>query len=746
MSVSYHFLLNVLMTRIFKTIFFAAVSCVLAASNSLTVQARQEQVIQQTPKSGGSDHEADGEGHAKQFVGIERVFSTLRFDRPVYLTGAGDQSQRIFVVEQAGVIRWFSKQEEQPTSDIFLDIREWISRRGNEEGLIGFAFHPEFKNNGYVYCHFSSKRDKAEGQRAAPNILSRFKISEDPNKVDVDSELVLMKIQQPYENHNGGSLEFGKDGYLYLSLGDGGYRDDPHGNGQNVSTLLGSILRIDVDRQDEGKQYSIPTDNPFINVQDARPEIYAIGLRNVWRFSFDRKTGDLWAADVGQDRTEEVNIIRKGGNYGWNRYEAKDDFQPKTAIERSELAIERHDQPVAFYGRQWGGSITGGYVYRGKKFPELDGSYFFGDYMTGNLWRTKKDNNGEYQTELARRTGRSIASFGEDDDGEVYLLSFDGGIYQVVTTDKPENTFEDWPKKISETGLFTSTRQYQVADHLIPYEVNAPFWSDDAEKKRYFILPEGKTLGYRQEGSWEVPVGATIVKNFLADDGRRKRMFETRLIKRTTEGWESATYVWDKNGDAELLPNGKQFEFWNRGIRSWHAPSASECSSCHVDASGYVLGLNTAQLNRSTPASGDKNQIVEWAQKGLLDLPRSFDASSAPRYCSLMDESFDFETRARVWLDVNCAMCHQPLGPGNANIDLRHATTLDKTGTVGVRPAQNDMGIKDGLLIAPGEPDKSLLIHRIETLSEGRMPSIGSNQVDRNAVKLLTEWVKSMNP
>lgn len=672
-------------------------------------------------------------------VGIERAYSRLRFNRPVYLTGAGDGSDRLFVVEQAGIVRWFSQKEESPSSRVFVDISDRVSRRGNEEGLIGFAFHPNFEENGFVFCHYSSDQHRTGEKNVASNIISRFKISDDPNVVDLETEKVLLTIPQPFANHNGGSIEFGKDGYLYFALGDGGFRDDPMGNGQKLSSMLGAINRIDVNSESNGKPYSIPADNPFVNDVGAAPELFAIGLRNVWRFSFDRKTGELWAADVGQNLIEEVNIVQKGGNYGWNRYEANDDFAKET-----KLAIDRHDKPVAWYGHQWGGSITGGNVYRGRKFPVLDGAYFFGDYMTGNLWRTKKDDAGDYKTELVRRTGRSIASFGEDDEGEIYLLSFDGGIYRIVPTDDPEDTFKDWPTKLSETGIFESMAKQKPAEHLVAYDVNAPFWSDNATKSRYFILPEGKSLGFRSEGSWIVPIGSTLVKNFNMKIGRRLRIFETRLIKRTKDGWESATYVWDNKGtDAELLTNGKQFEFRDGTVQSWHAPSSSECASCHVDAAGYVLGLTTAQLNRNS-ADGKSNQIRQWAEQGIVSLPATVNLKTAEKFCSPYDENAELEDRARVWLDVNCAMCHQPNGPGNANIDLRYATSLQATKTVDVRPAQGDLGIDDARLIAPGRPEQSLMLHRIETLSEGRMPSLGSNQVDEKAVELLEEWIGAL--
>ena len=382
-------------------------------------------------------------------VGIEHVFQKLRFDRPVQVTHDNKNEDLLYVVEQAGVIHTFSisdhsepdleKQTERQrsaTSLVFMDISDRISRVGNEEGLIGLAFHPDYKNNGEFFVHYSSKvKDKHE-------VIARFKTKEVDGRIvgDPASEKILLEQKQPYRNHNGGSIEFGKDGYLYITFGDGGSANDPHGNGQNLNTWLGTILRIDVNKKDEGLAYAIPKDNPFVGQEGAKPEIYAFGLRNVWRFSFDRETGELWAADVGQNRFEEIDIIKKGGNYGWNRMEADSVFNAETEFTQGE-----HQSPVAVYGREWGWSVTGGFVYRGKQYPQLDGRYFYGDYVSGNLWQIAKDENGQYQNKLVRRTGRSISSFGEDFNGEVYLCSFDGRIYQIVP-------FSATRKRISPAG------------------------------------------------------------------------------------------------------------------------------------------------------------------------------------------------------------------------------------------------------------------------------------------------------
>jgi len=684
----------------------------------------------------GAPHDSriadDEESSAPRGVALERVWPRLRFKRPVYLTGAGDGSGRMFVVEQDGVIRVFHPSKTVDSSSVFLDISARVSRKFNEEGLLGLAFHPEFKKNGVFYVHYSSSVTDMEG------VLARYRVSrDDPDRADPDSEEIILSQTQPWRNHQGGMIEFGPDGFLYISFGDGGAANDPKKSGQDLGTWLGAILRIDVDRKDPGKAYAVPKDNPFVKKEGARPEIWAFGLRNVWRFSFDRKTGELWAGDVGQNKWEEVSIIPKGGNMGWRRFEAKATFDAKTP-----LATEPHVEPVAAYGRQWGISITGGYVYRGKQHRSLVGSYFYGDYASGNLWRVVSRGRGKsrsFKSELVRRTGRSIASFGEDDDGELFVLSFDGGIYRVVPSDQPENTFAKWKQTLSETGLFKSLRSLDPADHVIPYEVNAPFWSDGVDKKRWIALPKGKRLGFKASGSWDVPVGATLIKHFETPGRRRRRPIETRLIKRTSAGWESATYVWDGRGrDARLAPGGKQPEIFTRsGQVNWHAPSSSECATCHVDAAGYVLGITTEQLNR-----GD--QLERLAQRGAVRLPKTASSSPLGRFVDPHGDVGTLEQRARVWLDVNCAMCHRPDGTGNSPIDLRYNTALARTMMIDVDPAIGTFGIDDAKLIAPGSPARSTLLHRVATLGDGRMPNIGSLQVDKEAVKLLSAWIEGM--
>ncbi len=368
-------------------------------------------------------------------VSAERAFPNLTFERPIVVTHAGDGSDRLFVAEQDGIVKVIPNDQECEEATVFLDINERCvyADNQNEEGLLGMAFHPKFKQNGQFFLHYTSN------ESPHLSVVSRFTVSKDnPNQADEKSEEILMRIPQPFWNHNGGTIEFGPDGFLYIALGDGGNANDPQGNGQNLTTLLGSILRIDVDHRDGDLAYAIPKDNPFIKTEvpvgprgqtaKACPEIYAYGVRNIWRLSFDSKTGDLWAADVGQNLWEEINIIQKGGNYGWNVREAKHWFRPDGKdVDRKDLI-----DPVFEYHHDIGKSITGGTVYRGTRVPELVGKYVYGDYVSGRLWALDYDVKAGKVKANYSLTGENLPmlSFGTDQSGDVYFTTPFGSLYR----------------------------------------------------------------------------------------------------------------------------------------------------------------------------------------------------------------------------------------------------------------------------------------------------------------------------
>jgi glucose/arabinose dehydrogenase len=339
---------------------------------------------------------------------VELVPVAEGLERPVFITDAGDGSGRLFIIEQPG--RILVLQDGELAEESFLDIVDQVESGGNEQGLLGLAFHPDFETNGRFFVNYTRAEDGA-------TVVSEMEAAAGAG-ADAASERVLMTIPQPYSNHNGGMIAFGPDGFLYIGTGDGGSGGDPGNRAQNPDDLLGKMLRIDVDG---GEPYGIPQDNPYA-AGGGRPEIYAIGLRNPWRFSFDPESGDLYAGDVGQNAIEEVDIVERGGNYGWRLMEGTACYEPSSGCERSELIM-----PITEYEHGgWRCSVTGGYVYRGSAAPELAGAYVFGDYCSGEIliWR-----DGE-QSVLAE-TDMEIASFGEDADGELYVLDLGGAVYRM---------------------------------------------------------------------------------------------------------------------------------------------------------------------------------------------------------------------------------------------------------------------------------------------------------------------------
>ena len=350
---------------------------------------------------------------------VERAFPKLDFNGLTNLAQPIGGDDRLFVTEQAGRILAFPNDQDADVLEVFLDIRDRVNNSGSEEGLLGLAFDPRFADNGYLFVYYS-----ASGPRRS--VLSRFTAHGGRDEGDPDSELVILEVPQPFGNHNGGQIAFGPDGYLYIGLGDGGAAGDPRSNGRNTATLLGSVLRIAVSESTEAIPYRIPADNPLLGQPGARPEIWAYGLRNPWRFSFDRDSGDLWAADVGQNRLEEVDLVTAGGDYGWNTMEGTKCFSPPDSCDASGTI-----PPVWEYSADEGCSIIGGYVYRGPGLPSLSGAYVFGDYCAGKIWAIRYDSARVTESLLVADTDLRITSFGEDRDGRLYVLSQRSGIYRL---------------------------------------------------------------------------------------------------------------------------------------------------------------------------------------------------------------------------------------------------------------------------------------------------------------------------
>ncbi len=671
-------------------------------------------------------------------LGVEKAFPQLQFTRPVEFTHAGDASDRVFIVEQDGRVRVFPNRPDAKEAKVFLDLRDGVRREHNEEGLLGLAFHPDYRSNGQFFVFYSVT--------PRGSVVSRFQVSkDDPDRADRDSEEKLLQFTKPYGNHNGGCLTFGPDGHLYISVGDGGLGGDPHANAQNLETLNGKILRIDVDHKDNGNNYAVPKDNPFTGRGgNVRGEIWAFGLRNVWRFSFNRTTRTLWAADVGQDRHEEVDIIVRGGNYGWNIREGKHPLDPDA--ERS--AVGEFIEPVLDYPRVEGKCITGGFVYRGRRLPDMAGAYLYADFFSGNVWALRWDGKQVTANPKIARTSLLISAFGEDEAGEAYFTAFDGFVYRFRGSAEKVSPGSAFPRTLTETGLFASVKDHTPAVGLIPYAVNVPLWSDGAAKDRFLVLPDKGTVIFKEQSQWEFPVGTVLVKTFLLntdlENPEELRRLETRLWVHNPRGWEGYTYLWNEEQDEGNLladwPFTRQFDVKTATgpvKREWYFPSRSDCQACHTQNAGFVMGLNTRQLNRVHDYGKLKdNQIRVFERLGIFSEPLPKPARDLEAFPDWQAKESRASTLARAYLDANCSMCHSPGGRGHAG-----GASMDMRFHVPLKEAFHGKAT----WLSPGNPAASVLLQRMTTRhASPQMPPLATNRVDEDAVKVIRQWIKQL--
>ncbi|WP_010585657.1 PQQ-dependent sugar dehydrogenase [Schlesneria paludicola] len=690
----------------------------------------------------------------------ERAFPKLKFVEPLSV-GLVPGYGRFGVATRPGKIFTFEIRSDVNESQLLIDL---------QKTTYGLVFHPQFAQNGFFYLTYIHD-DDPEIQNGSR--LSRFHVPPGgPLIADPRTEQVL--LEWPAGGHNGGCIRFGPDGYLYLATGDGSGIADGRLTGQDISDLLASILRIDVDHVDPGLAYFIPRDNPFVGVKGARGEVWAYGLRQVWKFSFDGQQR-LWAGEVGQDLWEMIDLIQRGGNYGWSVKEGNHPFRPERPQGPTEII-----PPLVEHNHADFRSITGGYVARSSRLPELNGAYVYGDYDTGKVWSLRL--TGENVTEHHQLTDTQIriVEFAHDLEGDVYLVDFAGGGFHRLVKSNVQVSTKPFPKKLSETGLFDSTKDLIPAQGLIPYSVNAPLWSDGAEKDRFLAIPGNSTMefdtvvyphgpDYADRG-WRFPDGTVLVKTFSIDmeqgNPSSRRRLETRLLKfhkmpgdddeYGAQLWLGYTYVWnDDQTDAELLdasgldrvltiqdaaaPGGQRQQVWR-------FPSRTECALCHTMASKYVLGVSTLQMNKTHNYGGVvANQLDVLNRLGLFveKLPKP--ADELPRLVDYQDLTADLNLRARSYLHANCAHCHRKWGGGNADFELQASIPVSQTMTVNTRPGQGRFNLTDPRILVPGEPQRSLILERMKLEGLGRMPHVASRVVDEKAIAILTEWIASLN-
>ncbi len=717
----------------------------------------------------------------------ELAFPKLpKFEEPLDLTYAPG-TNRLFVAGRWGKIWSFVNKKDVETADLALEFKGAKDSKGEpmKQVIYAITFHPKFKDNGYIFVTWIPNPEKENLPKGSR--VSRFTVKGEPPTIERASEKIIFEWRNG--GHNGGCLKFGPDGYLYIVTGDGSGIADSDNIGQDLTSIHAKLLRIDVDNPPAGKAYGIPKDNPFVDKvvsfkkrsgDKARPEVYAYGLRQLWRFSFDRKTGDLWGGEVGQDLWESIYKIQKGGNYGWSVMEGTHEFRPDRKKGPTPIL-----KPVVEHSHTDFRSITGGFLYHGKRMKELNGQYIYGDFDTGRVWAFEPTDNfaansqsaatmATNHREIARTTYR-IVSFGEDADGEIFFCDFTGGgIYQLVKAPsaKPQANF---PRKLSETGIFASTKDHKIAPGVIPYSVNAQLWGDHAYKERFIAIPGNGQIGFDEitypqpspgaPPGWKFPDGTVLVKTFGMEmergNPKSKKRLETRILhfqqfpgtqEYGDQYWRGYTYVWnDEQTDAELLDEKGldkklTIKVGDKMVeQNYRFPSRAECTLCHTNAAKFALGVSTMQMNRDHNYDGViANQLATLEHIGLFTKKLPMAPAKLPKIADFNDKTLPVDERARSYLHSNCAHCHMKWGGGNAEFKLLSTIPLADMGIVNVNPAHGNFKIDGAKLLVPGQPEKSMILQRMNMTELGRMPHIGSRVIDEQAVQLVREWIKGM--
>lgn len=723
-----------------------------------------------------------------------RVFPEVKFKHPLLLARCPG-TDRLFVGEQEGMLYSLANKPDAK-KEVFLDLRkDYKSLVPNPNAqsigeLYGLVFHPKFEENRYCYVCFTLNAKPGKPPHLPDGTrVSRFKVTKaDPPRIDVSSEEVVITFQGG--GHNGGDLHFGKDGMLYISTGDGSGPNPPDvlNTGQDCSDLLSSILRIDVNKKDTEKNYAVPKDNPFVDVKGVRPEIWAFGFRNPWRMSIDRKTGDLWVGDVGWELWEMVHKIEKGGNYGWSIVEGRQPVKPEQKIGPTPIRPPLIELPHTIAC-----SVTGGYVYHGKKFPELEGAYIFGDWETRRIWAARFDGDRLKEMPEIVKPNIRVSAFGEDNAGEIYFFDYDTGLMYTLEKNDAGAANTAFPTKLSDTGIFADVAKLVPAAGVIPFYINQRQWQDGATAEYLLALPDLSSVSFFEKPRplpgqvfWHdfkmlFPKDAVLVKTIsrdvVVDKELIDRRIETQLLHFDGEDWRGYSYAWrDDQSDADLVPaDGAEKTFLvptsltrrDRDLRKtiadrpreqvWTFHSRAQCISCHNSWSEYALAFSTRQLNRTPLFGGPKapNQLVSLTQQGYArrvaaddkELP-PFDTESVKKEPTLapLHSEEPLDTRARSYLHANCAHCHRfGGGGGQVVLELDIAKTLKETGILDVKPKQGDFGLPDARIVAPGDPYRSVLFYRMAKFGRGRMPHLGSEFPHAQGLDVIAEWITSLS-
>jgi putative heme-binding domain-containing protein len=686
------------------------------------------------------------------------AFPKLKFEDPMHVRWQPDL-QRYFVCELHGKVFSFSHDEQTAVADLAVDFKTELrsfdpTESNGVQDVYSIVFDPDFKSNRFIYVMMvlSSKTGEPlpNGSR-----VSRFTVTEDsPPRIDVNSELPL--ISWLAGGHNGCDLAFDNSGCLLISTGDATAPSPPDGlqTGQNLTDLLSCILRIDVRGAAAGQPYRIPADNPFVEHSNAKPEIWAIGFRNPWRISVDKPSGRVFVGDVGWEKWELVHEVQAGGNYGWSVFEGPERIQPNLAEGpgpvRSPRAALPHSEAA---------SITGGFVFHSAQVPELRNRYLFGDWVSGRIWSLSLADSAAPRLEAV--SPLRIIAFAPDRDGLPLVVNHLSPTTLFRLQPIPDRAAQQaaaatFPRKLSETGLFADTAAHQWNTGVREFRIQHPTWHDGAVARRAIALPgRSQAAVYSSPKPLEqiamfnsrlhYPPGTVFAKT-LELDGHR---IETQVLQFDGRLWQAFTWVWNADQtDAELAPaNGLEIPLPGHPGRSWRIHSRTECFQCHNLWAETSLAFTPEQLH--DPGDGGNSEWLRLVEEGFVT-PLNHDGTpAAAEACVRQPLTSNSEApiaqRARSWLHANCAHCHQQNAGTGAALTMRSHDSDADTGLFDTLPAKGGFGLTDAKIISRGKPQQSALLYRVASASAGRMPHIGSREVDFAGVKLLTEWVAGMH-
>ena len=668
---------------------------------------------------------------------VQRVYPKLEFRGPVELMRLGNTG-KMMLLEVSGKLYTFDDDQECDQADLAIDIK---TLTGDFKRAFGFGVHPDFDNNREVFVVYG--RDP--NARPDGNRLSRFKVSKaEPFTIDPKSEEIL--VTWPSGGHSGSTVRFDSQGYLIFSAGDGArpYPPDEYDVGQDLSDLRATICRIDVDKRENGKPYAIPPDNPFLNVPNARPEIWAFGFRNPWRFCLVPGSDRILCGDVGWELWELIHDVRRGRNHGWSIFEGP---QPiRGDIKRGPVEITH---PLVSYPHSVGQSVTGGVVYQGDELHSLDGVYVYGDYVTGLVWGIRPDENPIVWNPVLAETGLRIITFAYSKNNEVLIVDHAGGIYKLIKN-KIDESRKEFPVKLSQTGLFTSTKKLDPAPGVYPYQLKSHAWQGGAQAEFCVALPDETTVKTaKMQRSWRNPKGAvyvkTLSKDVLVSGAVQHQRIETQLLHFDGVNWQPYSYLWNSDQtDADLVHiDGGSVELNVPGqgdgepakTETWRLANRAECRTCHTPQTGGAVGFTFENLGEQQTSNLVARKILDrippknWKVRYMVD----------PR-----DETESLRDRARSYLMANCAHCHRRGGGGTVPLDLVYSNPNVAINAIGVEPTQGKFGMNHAKVIAPGRPFESVLYYRMATSGAGHMPKLWDRENDERGLATVHDWIASL--